>query len=182
MLIVTVCRSLSYTQLSLRLPSKPAASLCSSASNKQYYHIMFSTCSHSFSLSSPELHVNHRRIPLQAARSDQLPPPTFCHPVFEGTAQASDLETVYRAQSQMCIFLLEEFFFSWLLFFFYSSFCISYFMSVSSGKQSVQAQMNTWFPLKLEFPVDRDLILFLFFLGMNQGLFFPFRPSKSTCF
>ncbi len=37
---------------------------------------------------SAELYSNHWGIPLQTARSDQLPTPTFCHPLFEGIAQA----------------------------------------------------------------------------------------------
>ena len=44
----------------------------------------------SLSLSAPELHSDHRGIPLQTARGDQLPAPTFCHPVSEGIAQSPD--------------------------------------------------------------------------------------------
>lgn len=34
--------------------------------------------------SPPEFHTNHRRIPLQAPRSHQLPPATFRHTLSEG--------------------------------------------------------------------------------------------------
>lgn len=118
-----------------------------------------------FFFSSPELHVNHRRISLQAARSDQLSPPTFRHPVFEGTTQASDLESIHRAQTQMCILLHLEHF----------SHIIPF---LSPWKQ--RAQAKNIHVVSPHARVSCSFLLFLFLLGWIST--FVFTPSLTNVF